>query len=238
MANLRKKAIETYASEIGNTSLLTDEQERQLAFRIEKGDETAITELVEANLRFVLSVAHQYVGQGITFDDLVSEGNIGLLKAAHRYSPYPGKRFVKFAAPIVRDEIKRFVEQHSGLYKVPHDERNNAEMRRSRAVSVDAPIPAGSKNNFSLLNLLENANSPYADSQFIKSDTEAGLQQVLQLLGEREREVLTLVYGIGTDRHTMAEVGSVMGLKRERVRQIRDKALRDLRKARHHLESL
>ena len=156
---------------------------------------------------------------------------MGLLKAAKRFSPYPGKRFVKFAAPIIRDAIERHIEQHSGLYKVPRDEASNAEVRRSHPVSVDAPIPAGSNNNFNLLNLLENANSPYADSAFENADSQAHLERVIKILDERQQRVVSLLYGIGGERHTMAEAAMLLGLKRERVRQIRDAALRKLKKS-------
>jgi RNA polymerase sigma factor, sigma-70 family len=221
--------MEAYKEEIAEKALLTDEEERELAQRIMEGDERAVNTLVEANLRFVLSIANSYRDQGIAYDDLVGEGNMGLLKAAKRFSPYPGKRFVKFAAPIVRDAIERHIEQHSGLYKVPRDENSSAEMRRSHPVSVDAPIPAGSNNNFNLLNLLENANSPYADSSFEDADYQVHLKRVIQVLNERQQHVISLLYGIGCDRVTMAEAAALMGLETGRVRQIRDAALRKLR---------
>lgn len=229
MTNMRKKAMTAYKEEIADTPLLTDEEERELAQRIQEGDEKAVAKLVESNLRFVLTIANGYRDQGIAYDDLVGEGNIGLLKAARHFSPYPGKRFVKFAAPIIRDAIERHIAQHSGLYKIPRDEATNAEIRRSHPVSVDAPIPAGSNNNFNLLNLLENADSPYADSAYENADTQAHLERVIQVLDERQQQVVRLLYGIGGDRHTMAEAAILMGLKRERVRQIRNAALRKLR---------
>ena len=105
----KKNAISKYIEEITDTPLLSDEQERLLAQRIHEGDTTAISELVESNLRFVLSIANQYRGNDLSYDDLVSEGNIGLMKAASRFSPYPGKRFVSFAAPILRDSIEQFI---------------------------------------------------------------------------------------------------------------------------------
>lgn len=231
MQKEKNKAMKAYLDEIGTTDLLTDEQERALAMRISEGDPRAAGELATANLRFVLSLANQYKGQGVDYDDLVSEGNIGLLKAASRFNPLVGKRFVTFAAPIVRSAMEHFIEKHSGLYKVPRMEATNAEMRRSHPVSVDAPIPAGSKNNFSLLNLLVNASSPLADSAFLLADDEEYLKRLLARLDEREQQVMKLVYGVGSDRHTFAETACLMGLKRERVRQIRDKALRKLRKA-------
>ena len=229
MSNKRKKAMEAYKEEIAEKTLLTDEEERKLAQLIQEGDEKAVNILVESNLRFVLTIANGYRDQGIAYDDLVGEGNMGLLKAAKRFSPYPGKRFVKFAAPIIRDAIERHIEQHSGLYKVPRTEASSAEMRLSHPISVDAPIPAGSNNNFNLLNLLENANSPYADKAFEDADTQAHLERVIQVLDERQQRVISLLYGIGCDRVTMAEAGALMGLKRERVRQIRDAALRKLK---------
>ncbi|MBP5386712.1 MAG: sigma-70 family RNA polymerase sigma factor [Prevotella sp.] len=226
---MRKKAMEAYKEEIAEKTLLTDEEERKLAQRIQEGDEKAVNILVESNLRFVLTIANGYRDQGIAYDDLVGEGNVGLLKAAKRFSPYPGKRFVKFAAPIIRDAIQRHIEQHSGLYKVPRTEASGAEMRRSHPISVDAPIPAGSNNNFNLLNLLENANSPYADRAFEDADSQAHIERVIQVLNDRQQRVITLLYGIGCDRVTMAEAAALMGLKRERVRQIRDAALRKLK---------
>lgn len=230
MANY-KKAMEAYKEEIGEHPLLTDEEEQQLALRIQAGDTDAVGLLVEPNLRFVLSLAHQYKGQGVSLDDLVSEGNIGMIQAAKRYRPEKGKRFVKFAAPIIRDAMERFVQKSGAFFNVSAKEASPAAPKRSHPVSVDAPIPAGSTNNFNLLNLLVNANSPYADADFIRADDEAHLESLLKLLDDRERQVISLLYGIGTNRHTMAEAGLDMGLKRERVRQIRDKAFRKMRKA-------
>ena len=184
----RNKAINTYINEIGEQELLTDEQERAIAQRIQAGDGDAVSELVEPNLRFVVSVARQYAGQGVPLDDLVSEGNLGMMKAAMRFSPSAGKRFVKFAAPIIRDAMEKAIRQQSGLYKVPQGEATAAEMRRSHPVSVDAPIPAGSQNNFSLLNLLENHDAPYADDAFLKHSTDEILSKALSSLGEREHQ--------------------------------------------------
>ena len=232
----RNKAINTYMNEIGGQDLLTDEQERAIAERIQAGDGDAVSELVEPNLRFVVSLARQYAGQGVPLDDLVSEGNLGLMKAAMRFSPTEGKRFVKFAAPILRDAMEKAIRQQSGLYQVPQGEATAAEVRRSHPVSVDAPIPAGSQNNFNLLNPLENHDAPYADSAFLKKNTDEILSQALSTLNDREHRVLSLIYGIKGEKHTMAEAAMIMGLRRERVRQIRDKALRKLRKV--HLDRL
>ena len=97
-------------------------------------------------------------------------------------------------------------------------------------VSVEAPIPAGSQNNYNLLHIVENKNAQLADEDLLMRDGLENIGEIIGILNDREQQVLSLVYGIGTDKHTMAEAAIIMNLKRERVRQIRDKALRKLRK--------
>ncbi len=230
MAMTNKDAINLYLKDISQVSPLTDQQEQQLARRIHDGDEKALNQLVSANLRFVVFMAKQYTGQGLGFDDLISEGNIGLMKAALSFSPDHNKRFVAFAAPLVRQYIEKAIEQQTSLYNVPKKESTAAEVKRSKAISVDAPIPAGSQNNYNLLHVLENANADQADRQVEHNDMADSLMRSLVVLSEREQQVIRLLYGIGQERHTMAEAATLMGLKRERVRQVRNQALRKLRK--------
>ena len=97
--------LDKYLNEIGNTQLLTDEEEQQLALRIDAGDDKAIDRLVGANLRYVVTIARQYERQGLSNEDLISEGNMGLMKAAARFSSSANKRFVVFAAPYIRQAI-------------------------------------------------------------------------------------------------------------------------------------
>ncbi len=223
---------------MNSNSLLTDEQEKKLAIRIQNGDDNAINELVSANLNFVAHIAKSYVGQGVDFDDLVSEGNIGMIKAAAHFKPDFGHRFVSFAAPSIRQEMEKAIRQQAGLYNVPQNGRAENDAQRGRVVSVEAPIPAGSQNNYNLLHIVENKNAHWADDNLMMTD---GLQFVggmLDMLDNRERQVISYVYGIGTDKHTMAETGDLMNLKRERVRQIRDKALRKLRKNKNTFRNL
>ena len=201
---------DTYFEQIGAVETLTDEQEKALAQRIENGDSKAVNELVTANLRFVVYLAKQYQGQGLQMDDLISEGNIGLMKAATKYNTNRNKRFVQHAAPYIRDSIERAVKQQVD------------------ALSIDAPIPEGSQNTVSLLHVLENPDAPRADAAIEQRFLAKELQVSICLLSKREQSVITRYYGIGTEPLSMAEIGLVLGLKRERVRQIRDQALRNL----------
>ena len=122
--------------------------------------------------------------------------------------------------------MEKAIRQQAGLYKVPE----NAQNEKGRVVSVEAPIPTGSQNNYNLLHIVENKNAQLADEELLTKDGLENIGDIIAVLNDRERQVVSLVYGIGSDKHTMAEAGIILNLKRERVRQIRDKALRKLRK--------
>ena len=214
--------LDRYLNEIGNTPLLTDEEELQLAKRIDEGDDKAMEQLVSNNLKYVVTIARQYERQGLSSEDLISEGNMGMMKAAARFTSTVGKRFVVFAAPYIRQAIEQAIEQQVGLYRIPKKESTTAEKKRSVAVSVDESIPVGSKNNYTLLNVLEDKDAEHAD---IKAEQNALIEELIEVtnvLNEREQQIIKSFYGVGSDQLTMAEIGQAMRLKRERVRQIRD----------------
>ena len=217
------KSLNAYMSEISEGELLTDEQEKILAEQIQKGNKYALDELTSANLRYVIKVAKQYTGRGVALEDLISEGNIGLMKAAEKFDAARGKRFVTFAAPFIRKSIEEAIDKQEGS---------------SQPISVDEPIPLGSQNNFSLLNVLEDKDAPRADQHTEQEALILELKKVIDVLDEREQTVIKYFFGIECDHLTMAEIATTMGIKRERVRQIRDKAVRKLRKANSHLPEL
>ena len=225
-------ALNIYLDEIGKGALLSDEEERQLSERIRQGDDRALSKLVEANLRFVVTVARQYKGRGVAMEDLVSEGNIGLMKAAARFDASKGVRFVNFAVVHVRQQIEKAIEQQAGLYQVPRDVKDEVVARQqSMPLSVDAPL--GHRANMSLLSVLVNQDAPLADERVHSEAVEAAIEFALGSLDQRESRVVNAFFGIGQEHETMAEIAEDMDLKRERVRQIRDKAVRKLRKAYH-----
>ena len=222
---MEDSALNRYLDEIGREQLLTNEEERELAERIAKGDERALSKLIEANLKFVVSVARQYKGKGVDMEDLVSEGNLGLMKAAAKFDASKGVRFVNFAVVYIRQSIEKAIDQQGGLYQVPKDVKQEVARQQAQAVSVDAPL--GHRTNMSLLSVLVNKDAPLAD------------ERVLGTLDARERRVINAFYGINQEHETMAEIAEDMDVKRERVRQIREKAVRKLRKAyRNKLKSL
>jgi RNA polymerase primary sigma factor len=234
---MEDSALNRYLDEIGRTDLLSADEERQLAEKIRSGNTRALNRLVEANLRFVVTIAAQYKGKGLAMDDLVSEGNIGLMKAASNFDPSKGTRFVNYAVVHIRQHIEKAIAQQTGLYQVPRDVTDRAALLQSQPLSVDAPL--GHKANMSLLSVLVNHDAPLADERIHSEAIEDAIEFALGVLDERESRVVNAFFGIGQEHETMAEIAEDMDLKRERVRQIRDKAVRKLRKAyRRHLSEL
>lgn len=222
------KAIDMYLDEIGREVLLTSEEEKNLSDRIKTGDMAAVNRLVEANLRFVVKIATQYRGQGLSLDDLVSEGNMGLMRAALKFDADRGTRFVNYAVVFIRQQIEKAISEQTSQYKVPR--RSDAQCRLGgKAVSVDAPL--GGKSNMSLLSVLVNHDSPMADERIYSETVERAVEFAVRSLDEREAHVVNAFFGLTQEHETMAEIAEDMGLKRERVRQIRNRAIRRMKKA-------
>ena len=214
--------LNKYLDEIGREQLLSEEQEQMLSAKIKAGDQHALNKLTEANLRFVVAIARQYQGKGLAMEDLISEGNLGLMKAASKFDAQRGLRFVNYAVVFIRQQIEKALLIESG-------ERRIEGKPSGQSRSVDAPL--GTKTNMSLLSVLVDANSPIADERIYNSNMETAVEYALQHLEEREFKVISAYYGIGQDGLTMQEIADELNLKRERVRQVRNHAIRKLKKA-------
>ena len=219
---MENNTLNKYLDEIGRESLLTEAEECSLSARILSGDSRALNKLIEANLRLVVAVARQYQGQGLSMEDMVSEGNIGLMKAAAKYDATRGLRFAGYAVVFIRRQIEKALKAESSERRV--ESRANGQTR-----SVDAPL--GSKNNVNLLSVLADSNAPMADERIYSAAVEKAAEHALAMLEGRESLVVNAYFGIDRDGITMAEIAQEMGLKRERVRQIRNRAIRRMRKA-------
>ena len=171
--------------------------------------------LITANMGYVVTLARQYKSELLSTDDLISEGSIGLMKAAEKFDPSRGKPFVTFAAPFIRRSIENAISHLAG--EVP-------------IMSTDESLPIGSNNNFTLLNVLEDKDAPKTDAALELNTLSDEMAAAISTLNEREQAVIRRYFGIDSQRMTMAEIGTELGLKRERVRQIRDKAVRKLKK--------
>lgn len=185
-------------------------------------------QLVSENLNYVKSLANRFRGKGVEYDDLVSEGYMAMLEAAKKFDASRGADFVAYAGAFIRKAMSQAVEQQAALYRVPRDERKRVPRTATKAVSIDAPLSVG--NQYTLLDILINKDTELMEENAMFREAYDDLCGCIALLDEREQVVIKKFYGIGTPHVTMAEIAEDLQLKRERVRQIRDKALRKISK--------
>ncbi len=261
-----ERSLDLYLKEINNTPLLTREQERDLAKRIRKSDETALHALVKANLRFVVSIAKQYVNQGLSLADLVNEGNLGLIKAAYRFDEKRGYKFISYAVWWIRQAMLQALAEQSRIVrlplnragtlyrigkaarqldqelgrtpevseiaeklKLPHDEVRDTMQIANSHLSLDASFSNDQEEN-SLVDYLADDNLESPDEQTYVNALSDDMQKALDTLTDRERQILSLYFGIeGEEPLTLEEIGKRMHLTRERIRQIKEKAILRLR---------
>lgn len=213
--------LNKYLDEIGREELLSETEEQQLSARVLKGDKRALDRLIEKNLKFVVAIARGYQGKGLDMDDLISEGNMGLMKAAAKFDATRGTRFVNYAVVYVRQNIEKALKRESDAQRV--ESRKDGQTR-----SIDAPL--GSKTGVSLLSVLADGNAVLADKRVYDGNMATAFERAMASLEGREHQVISLYYGLEDEALTMAEIADAMQLGRERVRQIRDNALRRLKK--------
>lgn len=268
-------SIKKYFSEISRRSLLTAEEERNLAHRAKAGDKKARALLVESNLRLVVSVAKRYIKRGMALQDLIQEGNVGLLRAVDKFDPDRGFRFSTYATWWIKQAITRAIADKSRMIRLPvHvnelltklrkevrklsstlgrpptiDELADATQIKKEKVlqvmetsrdllSLDSTIGTGFDST--LGDLLEDdimpAPTETATMNLLKEDVDG----LLTCLSEQEKAVIEMRFGLkdGSTR-TLSQAGQVLGISRERARQIEAKAIRKLRnsKATNELRS-
>lgn len=261
------QSLEKYLQEIGEVSLICPEEEIELAKRIKKGDQASLERLTKANLRFVVSVAKQYQGQGLSLGDLINEGNLGLIKAANRFDETRGFKFISYAVWWIRQSILQALAEQSRVVRLPlnrvgalnkigkalsaleqeyerepsaHEIADQLEMTpyevsdtlkiSGKHLSLDAPF--NQDENSRLLDVLENDELPAPDNSLINESLKIEVMRALATLTRREAEVVQLYFGLGREHPlTLEEIGERFRLTRERVRQIKEKAIKRLRHA-------
>jgi len=261
------QSLEKYLQEIGEVHLLRPDEEIELAKRIKKGDQTALERLTKSNLRFVVSVAKQYQGQGLLLGDLINEGNLGLIKAANRFDETRGFKFISYAVWWIRQSILQALAEQSRVVRLPlnrvgalnkigkalsaleqeyerepsaHEIADQLEMSAyevsdtlkisGKHLSLDAPF--NQDENSRLLDVLENDEQPAPDKSLLSESLKIEVQRALATLTRREAEVVKLYFGLGREHPlTLEEIGELFRLTRERVRQIKEKAIKRLRHA-------
>ncbi|KAB1066028.1 sigma-70 family RNA polymerase sigma factor [Salibacter halophilus] len=266
ITNRESVSLDKYLQEISKETMLSADQEVELAQRIQAGDATALEKLTKANLRFVVSVAKQYQNQGLTLPDLINEGNLGLIEAAKRFDQTRGFKFISYAVWWIRQSILKALAEQSRMVRLPLNkigsiskinkayseleqlhqrkpstseiadmlEISEAEVKQSlrinnRHISMDAPILGDDSDERDMYARIE-AKDGSPDKQLLADSLKEEVEHSLNLLAAREAQVIKLYFGIGCDEsHTLEEVGDMLALTRERVRQIKERALRRLK---------
>jgi len=261
------ESLKKYLKEISRLPRVTAEEERELGRLIHKGDGKALRRLVEANLRFVVSYAKRYRGCGLSFLDLINEGNIGLIEAAKRYDPDKNVKFITYAVWWVRQAIIHALSDHSGAFRLPQKQANllyrigkaqasmRTELQRvptteevavkvqvtpeevAKLLQVADPIVSISamideEHEFHLSDKLEQDTIPSADFVLLRNSLRGLLRAALGELDEKEERVLRLRFGLdGDEPKTLKEIGELLNLSRERIRQIEAQALEKLHRS-------
>lgn len=259
--------ISKYFKDVRKSQLLTSEEEVELAKRILEGDEKAIERLCHSNLKFVISVAKEYQGQGLALADLISEGNLGLVKAARRFDHTRGFRFISYAVWWVRQSIIQSLNDNARMIRLPSNQIKRIsdmkkEIEKFKFENERAPVygdiaddegnlidllggpTCGSLNETineegdELYLLLEDKESlPEENFYGVDERVKEEIDNVLSALSEREREIVESYYGINRDYDgmTLEAIGDKYGLTKERIRQIKEKAIRKIRHNAHGL---
>jgi RNA polymerase primary sigma factor len=266
ITNRENASLDKYLHEIGQVKLLTLDEEVNLAVQIREGNEVALERLVNANLRFVVSVAKQYQNQGLSLGDLINEGNLGLMKAANRFDEKRGFKFISYAVWWIRQSILQALAEQARLVRLPlnqvgaHNKINRVWSELEQAYERE-PTPEEVANEMQIsqlevINARKTSSEPTVsldrnfqqgeegrlqdtlpndddkpDNNLVRGSQRTELLSFIKILSAREQQVLITYFGIGCSPMTLEEIGNRFSLTRERVRQIKEKAVKRLRKS-------
>jgi RNA polymerase primary sigma factor len=258
--------LDKYLSDVSRESMITQDEEVELTKRIKRGDALALDKMVRANLRFVVSVAKQYQGQGMPLIDMISEGNVGLIKAAEKFDETRGFKFISYAVWWIRQSIMAAISEHSRTVRLPLSQTSNIyKIRRAassleqkferepttlelaellefteecvttstrnahKGLSIDKPL--SDSEDFCLADTLSSTNGNETDRDMMNSSLAVELERSLSRLGEMERDILSMNFGLGKhDEMSLTAIALELDLSKERVRQIKQRALKTLSK--------
>ena len=260
--------ISKYFKDVRKSVILTPSEEVEIAKKIKEGDDKAIELLVKSNLKFVISIAKEYQGQGLSLSDLINEGNYGLIKAAMKFDHEKGFRFISYAVWWIRQAILQSLNDNARIVRLPANVINKLTYLKKKIAEFEflnerepvfGEILGKDNEVMDLLyfpkcvslnetineegdELIELIPSQDDDDNQLEIDdkVKAELNKTLEILDEREREIIENYFGINThcEPMTLEAIGGKYGLTKERIRQIKEKAIRKLRYNSSELYSL
>lgn len=247
---LNQDEVQIYLKDIRKFKVMTPEREKILTSRIiskdcsDKEKEQIQKEMLEGNLRFVITVAKQYQNQGIDLSDLIAEGNFGLMKAIKNFDWSKDNRFISYAVWWIKQSILQSLNENSRTIRLPvnvvqdmqkekkENEKTNKPLSDRfatlpRMIDLDMHI---NEDGDTLIDVIKNENVDMPDEVFSTKDIlKQKMLNIMSVLDERERIIVEDYYGITGVPRTLEDIGTDFSLTKERVRQIKEKALRKLR---------
>jgi RNA polymerase primary sigma factor len=267
VTNRDTPGLDKYLHDISRVDMITPDEEVDLAKKIQQGDMEALEKLTKANLRFVVSVAKQYQNRGLSLQDLINEGNLGLLKAGKRFDPSKGFKFISYAVWWIRQTIHQALAENSRLVRLPVNKINTMHkitqatsrleqeygreptaeevgeitkmteedvkmsiQNYARTISMDAPL-GGEDDDGNMYDVTEDKTAVSPENELLKESLKTEVTRTLSTIPPREADVLKFYFGLGNIQQPLLieEIARRLDISPERVRQIKDKAIRRLR---------
>lgn len=258
-------SIKNYFKDLRKLEQLSGAEQTELAIKAKAGDQKALERLVKCNLRFVLTIAKEYQHGNVDIEDLINEGNIGLIKAIDRFDADKGFRFISYAVWWVRQSIMQYIYDHGNMVRLPINKINvigkvnkaseqlfhkldreptseelqevtnfSAEdikstyMDSTRCFSIDQRISEDSESQF--VDIIPGETLEDIEGRMNGDSLKYEINNVLETLTERETRILNLYFGLnGSNEMSLKEIGDELNLTNERVRQVKELALKKLR---------
>jgi RNA polymerase primary sigma factor len=246
ITNRDSQAVEKYLQEISKIPMITPEEETVLAQRIKMGDQKALDKLVQANLRFVVSVAKQYQHQGLSLSDLINEGNLGLIKAAQRFDETKGFKFISYAVWWIRQSILQALAEQGRLVRLPqnkigtYNKANKAymafEQEHEREPSTEELAELLEMSETEINNIFQSNTRHTSLDAPVHEAEDVAMGDLLEGGDDTddEAEIVNAYFGLdGENGVTIEQIGQKYDLTKERIRQIKERAIKRLQKARY-----